>query len=273
MLTARLTDLLGSGSGDEPQTTEDFPFRVTVPCAATGSSGDRLDLRADDHRRFADARRGAGGQALDLGSGRGPRRRRRTGLGRRHARRQHAVRHAGRLRPVTAATVATIGVYGFTVGGSSTRCTRRTCACCSTCASGAACAGGVRVGERAPPAGHAGGVGHRIPPPQGAGPDDGARSSSTARTTGSASASAHDRSSRRRYRERYVKEILDRVDLAAIVSELPGGCVRAVLRGARPRGLPPVADRRATGGRVRPDLKRLFRSVTGPSFAAGLGVL
>jgi hypothetical protein len=38
VLTARLTDLLGSGSGDEPQTTEDFPFRVTVPCAATGST-------------------------------------------------------------------------------------------------------------------------------------------------------------------------------------------------------------------------------------------
>ena len=38
VLTARLTDLLGSGTGDERQTTEDFPFRVTVPCAATGST-------------------------------------------------------------------------------------------------------------------------------------------------------------------------------------------------------------------------------------------
>ena len=38
VLTARLTDRLGSGSGDEPQTTEDFAFRVTVPCAATGSA-------------------------------------------------------------------------------------------------------------------------------------------------------------------------------------------------------------------------------------------
>ena len=38
VLTARLTDRLGSGSGDESQTTEDFAFRVTVPCAATGSA-------------------------------------------------------------------------------------------------------------------------------------------------------------------------------------------------------------------------------------------
>ncbi len=54
------------------------------------------------------------------------------------------------------------------------------------------------------------------------------------------------------YRERYVEEILDRVDLAPIVRELPtSGFVRALLRGARPRGLSPIADRRATGARVR----------------------
>jgi predicted NUDIX family NTP pyrophosphohydrolase len=35
VLTARLTDRLAAGN--EPQTTEDFPFRVTVPCAATGA--------------------------------------------------------------------------------------------------------------------------------------------------------------------------------------------------------------------------------------------
>ena len=35
VLTARRTDRAGSGSGDEAQTTQDFPFRVTVPCATT----------------------------------------------------------------------------------------------------------------------------------------------------------------------------------------------------------------------------------------------
>ena len=55
------------------------------------------------------------------------------------------------------------------------------------------------------------------------------------------------------YRERYVSEILDRVDLAPIVSELPPRrSGRAVLCRARSRGLPPVADRRAAGGAVRP---------------------
>ena len=37
-LTVRRTDRAGSGTGDEAQTTQDFPFRVTVPCAVTGAT-------------------------------------------------------------------------------------------------------------------------------------------------------------------------------------------------------------------------------------------
>ena len=38
VLNLRLTDSQPTANGDEPQTTEDFPFGVTVPCAATDST-------------------------------------------------------------------------------------------------------------------------------------------------------------------------------------------------------------------------------------------
>ena len=54
------------------------------------------------------------------------------------------------------------------------------------------------------------------------------------------------------YRKRYVREILDRVDLARWCRELPARrCGRAVLRRTRSRGVPPVADRTAHGRRAR----------------------
>ena len=53
------------------------------------------------------------------------------------------------------------------------------------------------------------------------------------------------------YRERYLREILDRADLTAV-----GGAARprrrgTAVRGARPRGLPPLADRRAARAATR----------------------
>ena len=78
--------------------------------------GDRLDLRADDHRRLADARRRAGGQALDLGSGQGPASTTadRTRTPTRSATTRCSPRRASSC-PSAVQTVATIGVYGATL--------------------------------------------------------------------------------------------------------------------------------------------------------------
>lgn len=38
VLSVRLTDHTTTANGDEPQTTQDFPFRVTVPCTPTAST-------------------------------------------------------------------------------------------------------------------------------------------------------------------------------------------------------------------------------------------
>ncbi len=54
------------------------------------------------------------------------------------------------------------------------------------------------------------------------------------------------------YRERYTHEILDQVDLEPIVDSLPARRrYGAPMRRARPRGLPPLADRRADGDGAR----------------------
>ena len=200
MLTARLTDRLGSGSGDEPQTTEDFPFRVTVPCAATGSTSTgstcALTTTADSLMPGAVPEGKRSIWALD----RVQRQRRRTGLGRRHARRQHAVRHAGRLRALASGADGRhhrrLRLHGRAVPRRAAQ--RRTCACSSTYASGAASAGRSTRGRtraackpRWPrPASNTATTGSWPRRPS-------CGISSTGRTTGSASASAHDRSSRR----------------------------------------------------------------------------
>ena len=54
------------------------------------------------------------------------------------------------------------------------------------------------------------------------------------------------------YREGYMREILDRADLAADARRAAGGRPRrAPVRGGRPAGLPPLADRRPPRGRAR----------------------